>query len=92
MTVESMLEKSAGTLQDSIWAPHNQAKQAFQQRSIQARQPSRQHSGTAQARQASQQHSLTAQEMASAGQIENSYPSAWGKRRLEQQGTKAIQY
>jgi hypothetical protein len=53
MTVESMLEKSTGTLQDSIWAPHNQAaRQAFQQ-----------HSGKARARPASQQHSGTAQGM-----------------------------
>jgi len=27
MTIESMLEKSTGTLQDSMWAPHNIGKQ-----------------------------------------------------------------
>ncbi len=42
MTVESMLEKSTGTLQDSMWAPQNIGKQnigrPFPQRSGSARQ------------------------------------------------------
>jgi hypothetical protein len=42
MTVENMLEKSTGTLQDSMWAPHNIAKQnigkPFPQRSGTAQQ------------------------------------------------------
>lgn len=42
MTVESMLEKSTGTLQDSMWAPHNIGKQnigkLFPQRSGTAQQ------------------------------------------------------
>lgn len=39
MTVENLLERSTGTLQDSIWAPQNRVRQVSQQRHP-VRQPS----------------------------------------------------
>jgi len=90
MTVESMLERSTGTLDDSIWAPHNRSRQTPQQRPDipQARQPVRQPSSPTQFQKPKQPVGLI-QVASPALQIGATQPAPWDDRLNGARGTKA---